>query len=399
MPTLHRTARPSCACWSRVAAWLVAAIAASSLVSAPDAHAQGAAAQAVFTHVERVVAVGDVHGGYDEFVDVLRSAGIIDRKQNWSGGKTYLVQTGDVLDRGADSRKVMDLLMKLEKQAPKKGGRVIALLGNHEVMNLIGDLRYVSPGEYEAFATPDSALLRDAAFQLLADPARKEDLEYRKAWDADRPLGWVEHRQAFAPTGKYGKWLRERNAVIKIDQYLFMHGGLPPSMLGLSIEEINQRVRDELRAVDSLGGPLTTSSDGPLWYRGLALEPESAIGAHVDAILASLGASHIVIGHTTTPGAVIPRLGGRVLMIDVGLSRGYGARQACLVIDRGTPTALHRGKPLKIPTGPSRDDVLAYLRAAAVLDPAPSPLQKLIDAGGDMPDLAVADDKPKSGSQ
>src|SRR6478672_1717349 len=86
------------------------------------------AAEEVFTGVDRVVAVGDVHGDFDAFVTILRSAGIIDAKNRWTGGASHLVQIGDVLDRGADSRKAMDLLMSLEKQASKAGGRVHALI-------------------------------------------------------------------------------------------------------------------------------------------------------------------------------------------------------------------------------------------------------------------------------
>jgi hypothetical protein len=374
---------------------LVAAVAALTPL---DAVAQSPDATAVFTGVDRIVAVGDVHGGYQEFVQVLQSAGVVDRKANWAGGKTYLVQTGDVLDRGPDSRKVMDLLMKLERQAPRKGGRAISLLGNHEVMNLVGDLRYVSEGEYAAFATENSAEVRDRAFELLADPARKDDPQYRQAWDEEHPLGWVEHRIAFSPKGKYGKWLRERNAVVKVNDYLFVHGGIPPSLADSSIESINQRIRDELRAVENPGGALSSAADGPLWYRGLALEPDETIAGHVDRVLANFGVSHIVIGHTTMPGAVVPRLGGKVLLIDVGLSKHYGARQACLVVERGTAVALHRGTALRLPVGAPGDGVLAYLRAAAALDPAPSPLLKLIEAGGQLAGQATADDKPKGGA-
>src|SRR6266542_113549 len=96
--------------------------------------------------VERIVAVGDVHGDLPQFTAVLRSAEVIDRDGNWSGGKTHLVQAGDLLDRGPDSRKVIELLMKLEKQAREASGEVHCLVGNHETMNLYGDLRYVSAG-------------------------------------------------------------------------------------------------------------------------------------------------------------------------------------------------------------------------------------------------------------
>src|SRR5207248_1697127 len=119
--------------------------------------------QDVWTGVERIVAVGDVHGDYEQFTGVLASAGLIDGHGDWTGGKTHLVQNGDIVDRGPDSRAVMDLLMKLEKQAAAAGGAVHALIGNHEAMNVYGDLRYVSPGEFASYAHgPDAS--RDVSF-------------------------------------------------------------------------------------------------------------------------------------------------------------------------------------------------------------------------------------------
>ena len=94
-----------------------------------------------WTGVERVVAVGDIHGDYDQLVAVLRSASLIDEQGKWSGGKTHLVQTGDIPDRGPDTRKALDLLMRLEGEAAQAGGAVHALIGNHEAMNVYGDLR------------------------------------------------------------------------------------------------------------------------------------------------------------------------------------------------------------------------------------------------------------------
>ena len=111
------------------------------------------AAQDVWTGVERVIAVGDVHGDYEQLVGVLQSAGVIDQEGKWIGGKTHLVQTGDMLDRGPDSRKVMDLLIRLQEEASKTGGRVHVLIGNHEAMNIYGDLRYVSVGQLRAVFT------------------------------------------------------------------------------------------------------------------------------------------------------------------------------------------------------------------------------------------------------
>src|SRR5688572_28488933 len=150
--------------------------------------------------VARVVAVGDVHGDYDQLVAVLRDGGLVDARLRWAGGETHLVQTGDRVDRGAESRKVMDLLMRLEKEARKAGGRVHPLLGNHEAMNMLGDLRYVSPEEFAAFQEPDSQRRRSAVWErLLAERRRRGEPaptdEDRQRFEAEVPLGWVEHRR------------------------------------------------------------------------------------------------------------------------------------------------------------------------------------------------------------
>jgi hypothetical protein len=337
----------------------------------------------------RIVAVGDVHGGFDEFVTILRDAGVINARRQWAGGRTQLVQTGDLLDRGPHSRRVMDLLMNLDRPARRAGGAVHVLLGNHEAMNIAGDLRYVSAGEFEAFRTPDSDTLRRAAFETLADPVRRNDPEYRTAWDAERPLGWVEHRLAFARDGRYGRWLRQRNALVILDGVLFLHGGLSPKYADATVDSLNETIRAELSDPSRLADGVAMDGEGPLWYRGLALGDEDSLASHVDGLLAHHGVSRIVIGHTVTPGAILPRFGGKVLLIDVGLSEAYGSRQACLVLEKGFAFARHRGTRLEVPSGL---DLLGYLQAAAALDPAPSPLIPLIANNGrfPMPNMAEA---------
>src|SRR5690349_8432712 len=100
---------------------------------------------------QRIVAVGDLHGDYSAWLDIARNAGLIDAGGRWTGGKTALVQLGDVTDRGPDSLKIIRSLQHLAKQASKSGGKVVVILGNHEAMNLFGDLRYTTPGEFAAF--------------------------------------------------------------------------------------------------------------------------------------------------------------------------------------------------------------------------------------------------------
>jgi hypothetical protein len=340
-----------------------------------------AAGEDTWTGVGRVVAVGDVHGDYKAFTEVLRSAGVIDGKGRWTGGDTHLVQTGDILDRGAESRKVMDLLMSMEKEAAKAGGGVHTLIGNHEAMNIYGDLRYVSPGEFAAFRTADSVDLRGRMWEqyvqtLGSDPGQ----DAKKKWEDQHPLGWVEHRAAFGPAGTYGKWLRSKNAIIKINDTLYLHGGISPRLLSMSVQDVNNEVGDELRDFKKLtSDSLVMAEDGPLWYRGLAQGRETDLTDHVYKLLQTYGAKRIVIGHTPTAGAVLARFGGKVVMIDVGLSVFYGSRRACLLIEGDKLYAIHRGDKLSMPVD-STKAYLSYLEEVEKLEPDPALLKSYIKA-------------------
>lgn len=332
--------------------------------------------QNAFTGVPRIVAVGDVHGDYEQFVAVLRQAGVINAKAQWSGGRTHLVQTGDVPDRGPDSRKVMELLMALAPQARKAGGHVHPLVGNHEAMNMLGDLRYVAPGEYAAFANANSPKQQERAWLMLSDSARRNDEAYRTAWYAEHPLGWLEHRLAFEGNGRYATWIRGNNAVLKINNYLFLHGGIGPKYVDTTLAALNNGVRRALDAASApLPGNMAEDPEGPLWYRGLASGDEVELSAHVDSVLKRFGVAHVVVGHTVTPGTIFPRFDGRVITIDVGLSAAYGGTPAALIIEGEKTFALHRGQKLVLPLG---GDLLPYIQAAAALDPPESRLRKYL---------------------
>jgi len=345
--------------------------------------ALGGQAQDTFQNVARIVAIGDIHGDYDQLVSLLQTAEVIDGKNKWIGGKTHLVQDGDVLDRGPDSRKAMDLLMELEPQALKAGGRVDALLGNHETMNLYGDLRYVPAEEFESYRTTKSLQMRNKlADVMLEDLKRKgtppaDEDAYRKTFDQEHPLGFVERTQAFSPRGPYGRWLRQHNAIIKINDTVFLHGGISPKYADASIHEINETIRAELEDFSKLQNGMTTDDNGPLWYRGLADGPESPLAEHVDRVLAKLGAKHLVIAHTVRP-IILPRFGGKVIPIDVGLSKVYGGPPDVLIIEGSKYYSLYRGRKLELPV--DGGDVMPYLKAAAALDPPPSPLQPLLES-------------------
>jgi TPR repeat protein len=328
--------------------------------------------QHTWTGVERIVAVGDVHGDYEQFFEALRSAGLIDAQGSWTGGRTHLVQTGDIVDRGPDSRKVMDLLLHLEPHARRAGGYVHVLLGNHEAMNVYGDLRYVSPGEIAAFRDEHSEEVRR---RLLppSTPARPDP-----QWEAANPLGLAELRAAMGPTGRYGKWLAGKNAVIKINDTLFVHAGISPKYARLGIGEINLRVRDELQNPAKLHGGIVLDEQGPLWYRGLTEDSQQLHGA-VDTLLKNFGVKRIVVGHSYAHAAITPRYGAKVLMIDIGLPRVYDniGKMGVLLIEGERAYALHRGKKLELPAEDGKP-LLDYLKQAAALDPSPSPLASRI---------------------
>lgn len=287
--------------------------------------ARPAWAQDSWEGVGKVVAVGDVHGDYARFAAVLQSAGLVDAGGRWTGGRAHLVQTGDVLDRGPSSRLVMDLLRRLESQARQAGGAVHALLGNHEAMNLYGDLRYTTPEELASY--------RDLERSPRASPTEG-------------------HRRAFSPDGPYGRWLRGLNAVVRINGTVFLHGGIGPRYSRQTVRELNEAVRGQLAGFPVRAGGITDDPEGPLWYRGLARGDEEDLRGHVDKVLARLGARRIVVGHTPNLQGVRTRFAGKVVLIDVGLSSYYGGPLAALVLEGDRAYALHEGRVAELEQDP-----------------------------------------------
>lgn len=352
----------------------------------------------------RVVAVGDVHGAYPEFSGILLRVGLIDTDRQWIGGSSVFVQTGDVLDRGTQSRACLDLLMALEAQAEKHNGRVIPLLGNHEVMVLIHDLRYVLAEDYRAFASDQSEKVRERAYREYREflevhsshrhPAVPDDEPTRQKWMGEHPLGFFEYCDAFGPQGLYGRWLRAHRAVAQVGDAIFVHGGLNPKLHFRNIEELNDRVHSELTEFDSLWRSLCDkkiiwrymklddairqvqeewrwiqargqvedpvaaekmqtlldvprwlilSPDGPAWYRGLALQPEELLKSDLEAMLARLKVRYLVAGHTVRPKAIIAsRFDNHVFLIDTGMLKAeYNGQASALEIQGGTFTAYY----------------------------------------------------------
>lgn len=320
--------------------------------------------------------MADVHGAHDRFVAILRAAGLIDDRERWSGGRAILVQTGDVVDRGAASRRTLDLLRRLEGEASRAGGRVHALLGNHETMRMMGDLRDVSAGEYAAFRTDGSEELRERYYRVLRDRAATQakatgepfvEDTFRATFLKGTPLGFTELVLAFAPDGEYGRWLREHDTMVKINDIVFIHGGISPALAPTGCAAINTTVRAELKAEapptdpQQLATLLTVREDGPLWYRGLALQDESAFAPEVDAVLQKLSAGMIVVGHSVAGGGQVKtRFGGRVVQLDTGMLDGKffpGGRASALEIRDGKLTAIYEDRRQEL--GPVTKPVIA----------------------------------------
>ena len=347
-----------------------------------------------WTGVERIVAIGDIHGAYDNFVAVLKNAKLVDNKLRWTGGKTHLVQNGDIVDRGPHSRKAMELLMKLQDKAEEDGGRVHVLIGNHEAMNVVGIVNLVSAKEFESYTNADSAQRRESTFDRYYENLRKEakargeGVPIRRIAEKDLkkkyPLGYVEHRHAFGERGKYGKWIRRLNAAVKINGIVFSHGDFGEKFSEIGIEALNQRVRQELSGEIPLEGGYTFDAEAPLQYRGLAevnlnRVAQEAELARVDRILAKLGATRMVVGHTSTSGVIESRFGGKHISIDTGMLELYrGGHRAALSIEGDRLEAIHDRGAVEIPEWMDDSNFVAYVRAVSAVDPENADAQLIL---------------------
>jgi hypothetical protein len=325
--------------------------------------------------VERIVAIGDLHGDYEQYVRVMQSAGLLDSRGRWDGGATHLVQTGDITDRGPDSRKIIDHLVKVSRQARRKGGAVHMLIGNHEAMNVTGDLRYVHAGEYQAFQGRNSERLQQMQWQAqinwmqtnLPEFATMDLQAYRLEWEKLVPLGWVEHRQAWTRGGDYFDWTRGNRVAVKVNDTVFLHGGISAKYCTLSLQEMTEQVIAGLESYDPAVESIVDDQDGPLWYRGMVTEDEEGVFSQtLDNILERYGAKRVVIGHTPTGGVVWPRFDGRVVANDTGIAAHYGSHFGILELTANGAVAIYGEQRIPLPAG--NDDRIGYLEAVIEAD-------------------------------
>jgi len=300
---------------------------------------------------QKIIAVGDIHGDYDAFQTILSEAALIDANGDWIGGETIFVQTGDIPDRGPDTRRILEHLQKLQKQAKKADGQVVSLLGNHEALNITRDLRYVHKGEYDAFADKNSDKLRDRIYKAnrknietsykKTDPTLTPE-DIRSKWQAKLPLGALEHQVAWAPRGDVGKWIVNNKAVVMINGNLFAHGGLSEKYTVFDISDMNKAAKKALKEQDLSFESIINDPLGPLWYRGLVrrnaeepLEGQSRLSREdeLKLILETYGASRIIVGHTPSISGIKAHFGTKLIQIDTGASAYYKGTRSFLRIE------------------------------------------------------------------
>lgn len=220
----------------------------------------------------KVLVIGDVHGEYDRLVDVLTNIGVINSTRDWSWGKGVVVFLGDLVDRGAQVTETLWFVKKLQHQAELEGGLVQVILGNHEIMDLTGDHRYLNK-----------------KYRTICEEL---DLDYFEFFSSDMELG---------------RWLRSMNTMLRINDNLFVHGGLSPEMIDkkIPVDSVNNLVHQLLRA-DITGENFDilfflTDNAGPYWYRGmLKAMPEYPMISEekVREALGFYGVNRIFLGHT-----------------------------------------------------------------------------------------------------
>ncbi|GBB92324.1 hypothetical protein RclHR1_00020027 [Rhizophagus clarus] len=258
----------------------------------------------------RIVAIGDLHGDYKQTIKVLQLAKILDDNKTWSGSNGILVQTGDIVDRGPDCLKIYELFEQLRKEAEKVGGAVISIFGNHELMNLQLDWRYVTPEDIKTFGSKSDRIA------------------------------------AFSSKGYIGKLFRSFYQVVAIVERdtLFVHGGVNLQWANIGIEKINKlgaslvekctdALSDKKQKVIATGEEINiVHRDGPLWNRKFAYNDDKATEKELDKVLEVLKIKRMVVGHTPLSKKIKSRFHGKVYVIDVGLSEHYGSNLAALEI-------------------------------------------------------------------
>lgn len=327
-------------------------------------------APGTWTGASKVIAVGDLHGSYDKAIRLLQAADLLDEDLRWIGGAQHLVVVGDFVDRGVGDRALMDLFRRLQTESEAAGGRVHILLGNHEVMMLMRDHRYVNAQSYRAWADEEKEADRRAAWRIFSKSAagNADEASTRDEFEKKYPPGYFARQKSLDRDGEYGRWLLGLPTTVKINGVVFVHGGLTVQTAALGVDEINRQVqallkrhlearealekkrvvtpvmtfvdilsvaRDGVARPERLSRPLREAAqelyesvrnpllqgEGPLWYRGGSFEDERIEGELVAQALELMDARAIVVAHSPTQSKrITSRFHGQLFRIDHNIS-------------------------------------------------------------------------------
>jgi len=255
-----------------------------------DFEDNNATVESSWSHIRKIFVVGDIHGEYERVVALLTNNRIIDKDGNWKWGKGHLVFMGDIFDRGSKVTETLWLLVKLQKQAEKAGGKVHVVLGNHEPMVLKGDLRYITDEYYS-----------------LCDN-----------------LG-LDYSGLFSEQTLLGNWIRRNPVMIRINRFVFIHGGISPELYNVRLpaDTLNHIVRQYFNNDESDRNieqrKLILGTSGPLWYRGMAADGSRSDiidDSTLNGALKFYGADAFVIGHTEVD-SITTFLSKRVIDVNI----------------------------------------------------------------------------------
>ncbi|HEU4859007.1 MAG TPA: metallophosphoesterase [Chitinophagaceae bacterium] len=259
--------------------------------------------KAEYNGVKNMLVISDIEGNFAALRKLLQGNGVIDENFNWTFEKNHLVLTGDFVDRGATVMEVLWLIYSLEEKARAAGGHVHFILGNHEIMNMSGDLRYV----HERYSQHAAIINKN-------------------------------YMQLFGPDAEIGRWLATKNIAERIGDILFTHGGISSYVNNLKIplKEINEISRPfytdtTYEYKDSRLGVLF-SDFGPFWYRGYYKDIPKATAAQIDSTLEFYNIRHIATGHTIVAENISTLYNGRIINTDVHHADGHSE---ALLVEKG----------------------------------------------------------------
>lgn len=310
------------------------------------------ATRVTFPTPKRLVVIGDLNGDDSALEELLGALGVIDKKGTFVATGTHVVQLGDVVNRGASPRRALHRLMTLEREAPRRGGRVTMVLGNHESMVALKNLAWCHPEELLEFATADEREAFERArgrviYQLLDEHSRNGRTDpitgALRAWEEQNVPGRGAYERAFSSEGTIGRYLRSLPVAIKVGRTLLVHGGLLPRFAKEGLSRLDRMVQDTWArgpetALDLHPGDPLIAEDGPLWCRSLVTLTQEVATSLVEDALRMVHASTMIVGHTRTDliggerGRPLPLLGGRLICADTGI--GQESVPSCVVIEK-----------------------------------------------------------------